>query len=101
MHDAGTETETETPTATEAEQLTAFLPPWSVVLHNDDHNEMLFVVQCLLKAVPRLSQERAEEIMTEAHNHGRAVVITCPLELAELFRDRLASFGLTVTIEKV
>ena len=36
----------------------------------------------------------------EAHNHGRAVVIVCPLELAELYRDRLQSKGLTATIEK-
>jgi ATP-dependent Clp protease adaptor protein ClpS len=38
--------------------------------------------------------------MLEAHNSGKAVVTTCPLELAELYRDRLGSFGLTATIEK-
>ena len=31
---------------------------------------------------------------------GRAVVITCPLEQAELYRDRLQSFGLGVSIER-
>ena len=76
------------------------LPPWKVLLHNDDHNEMLYVVNCLLKTVPGLGEQRATEIMLEAHLHGRALVTTCPLELAELYRDRLESFGLTATIEK-
>ncbi len=38
--------------------------------------------------------------MLEAHNTGRAVVIVCPLEQAELYRDRIRSFNLGVTIEK-
>jgi ATP-dependent Clp protease adapter protein ClpS len=37
--------------------------------------------------------------MLEAHNSGRAVVIVCPLEPAELYRDRLESCSLTATIE--
>jgi ATP-dependent Clp protease adaptor protein ClpS len=76
------------------------LPPWKVLLHNDDVNDMMYVVSCLLKTVPGMGEQRATEIMFEAHNHGKAVVTTCPLELAELYRDRLESFGLTATIEK-
>jgi ATP-dependent Clp protease adapter protein ClpS len=49
--------------------------------------------------VPKLGARRATQIMLEAHNHGKAKVTTCPLELAELYRDRLQSFGLTSTIE--
>ena len=84
----------------EVERKPDILPPYSVILHNDDHNEMLYVVQCLVKTVPSLGRLRAMEIMLEAHNHGRARVTTCPLELAELYRDRLEGFGLTATIEK-
>ena len=76
------------------------LPPYSVILHNDDHNEMLHVVGALMKSVPKLGATRATQIMLEAHNRGKAIVTTCPLELAELYRDRLESFGLTATIEK-
>lgn len=83
-----------------SEQEQVILPPWCVILHNDDHNEMIYVVQSLMKSVPKLGARRATEIMFEAHNHGKAVVTTCPLELAELYRDRLESFGLTSTIEK-
>ena len=76
------------------------LPPYAVVLHNDDVNEMGHVVRALLQSVPDLTPERAAEIMLEAHHHGQARVIVCPLELAELYRDRLESFGLTATIER-
>ena len=92
-------TTTETRPDIDTRQKPAVLPPWSVILHNDDHNEMLYVVQSLLKAVPSLGTSKAVWIMLEAHNHGRAVVTKCPLELAELYRERLESFGLTATIE--
>lgn len=76
------------------------LPPYAVILHNDDVNEMGYVVRTLLHCVPDLSPERAVEIMLEAHHHGQAVVVVCPLELAELYRERLEDRGLTATIEK-
>ncbi len=75
------------------------LPPWKVLLWNDDHNDMVYVVRSLLKSVPALSSRRAMAIMLEAHNRGKALVLTCPLEHAELYRDRLLGFGLTATIE--
>lgn len=77
------------------------LPPYAVILHNDDVNTMEHVVQSLLRCVPDLGQERAVEIMLEAHNHGRALVVVCVLELAEARRDCLRSQGLTATLEKV
>jgi len=80
--------------------LTAFLPPYLVVLHNDDVNSMEYVVRALLDSVPELTPERAHEVMMAAHTHGSAEVIRCPLERAELYRDRLESFGLTATIER-
>src|SRR5437868_14660064 len=96
---ATTETETRPEIDTGTQERHAILPPYLVILHNDDHNEMLYVVQSLLKAVPSLGTSKAVWIMLEAHNHGRAVVTKCPLELAELYRERLESFGLTATIE--
>ena len=81
--------------------LSETLPPYRVVLHNDDHNEMGHVVRALLDSVPELDTERAMAIMIEAHLNGRAEVIACPRERAELYRDRLGTFGLTATIERV
>lgn len=76
------------------------LPPYAVILHNDDVNEMGYVATALMKSVPDLSPEQAVDIMMQAHLHGKATVIVCPLELAELYRDRLEGFGLTATIGK-
>jgi ATP-dependent Clp protease adaptor protein ClpS len=77
-----------------------FLPPATVVLHNDDVNSMDVVVHALLASVPEVDLERAAEIMLVAHNHGEADVISRPLERAELYRDRLESHGLTATIRR-
>ena len=82
------------------ETLQKLLPPYRVVLHNDDYNTMDHVVRSLVRAVPSLTVERAEEIMLEAHNNGQASVITCPKEAAEHYRERLESYGLTATIER-
>ncbi|MFQ6029184.1 MAG: ATP-dependent Clp protease adaptor ClpS [Dehalococcoidia bacterium] len=93
-----------TATTTETEQarrtLQEILPPYSVILHNDDHHAMDYVVEALVKSVPSLLVNDAVNIMFDAHNTGRAVVITCPLEQAELYRDRIRSFSLGVSIEK-
>ena len=76
------------------------LRPYKVILHNDEHNSMDHVVESLRKAVPGMTLGKAVAIMWEAHTAGKAVVIACPLELAELYQQRILSFGLTATIEQ-
>lgn len=76
------------------------LPPHRVILHNDDVNTQDHVVHALISSVPGISRSRALEIMFQAHKLGHAQVVRCPLELAELYQERLASFGLTATIER-
>lgn len=88
------------PRDAQADVRSDILPGWTVVLHNDDYNTMPYVVTCLLNTVRVLSEERATEIMYEAHNQGRASIITCPLEVAEFYRERLESLVLTATIER-
>ena len=79
--------------------LLALIPPYRVVLHNDDHNTMDHVVESLVRCVPSLTVEAAAAIMFEAHNEGRATVLECPRETAEHYREALESCGLTATIE--
>lgn len=81
------------------EVLSRLLPPYRVVLHNDDHNSMDHVVMALMRSVPSLTVEASAEIMLQAHLRGQATVIECPKEAAEHYRDRLESYGLTATIE--
>src|SRR5262249_16387214 len=92
--------EVETPVAPHLEKLKKLLPPYAVVLHNDEVNDMVHVVRSLMRSVPALTLQKATKIMLEAHNEGKARVITCPLEQAELYRDRLQGCSLTATIEK-
>ena len=88
---------------TETEELTRqrakILPPYKVVLFNDDYNDMDFVVAVLLHTISNLSQQDAERIMLTAHLTGSAVVVVCPKEIAEYYQERLLSYGLTATIE--
>ncbi len=79
--------------------LTRLLPPYRVILHNDDHNSMDHVVRSLLRCVQSLTVEDAVAIMMTAHENGQATVIECPKEAAEHYRDALESCGLTATIE--
>ena len=82
------------------ELLKRLIPPWAVVLHNDDHNSMDHVVLSLLKCVPSLDEAAAVAVMMTAHEHGEAIVTACPKETAELYRERLEACGLTATIEE-
>jgi len=81
------------------ETVRRLVPPYRVILHNDDHNAMDHVTRSLCRCVPSLSSDEAEEIMWTAHTHGQATVIECPKEAAEHYRDCLESAALTATIE--
>jgi ATP-dependent Clp protease adaptor protein ClpS len=74
-------------------------PKYKVILHNDDHNSVDYVVVCLLKTVNTLTPKKAIDIMWEAHNTGCSVVTVVPLEMAEFYSEMLNGFGLTSTIE--
>ncbi|GAC1524144.1 MAG: ATP-dependent Clp protease adapter ClpS [Ktedonobacteraceae bacterium] len=80
-------------------QRAKLLPPFNVILFNDDYNDMDYVVVVLLHTINKLSQSEAEQIMLSAHLAGSAIVVTCPKETAEFYQERLLSYGLTATIE--
>ncbi|MEW5819959.1 MAG: ATP-dependent Clp protease adapter ClpS [Cyanobacteriota bacterium] len=77
----------------------SLMPKYKVLLHNDDHNSMDYVVECLVKTVNILSAQQAYNIMIEAHNTGIGLVATVHLELAEFYQECLQGYGLTATIE--
>ncbi len=74
------------------------LPRYKVLLHNDDRNEMTYVVGVIRKLTP-LSREEAMVRMWEAHTSGVALLLVTHKERAELYSEQFASCGLTVTIE--
>ena len=59
-------------------QRAKLLPPYNVILYNDDYNTMDYVVAVLLHTINTLTQAEAEQIMLTAHLVGSAIVITCP-----------------------
>jgi len=81
------------------ELLRKLLPPYKVIIHNDDHTPMEVVIIALLKSVPSLNAAAAVNIMMTAHNEGTAVVIACPKETAELYQSRILSYKINCTIE--
>ncbi len=74
-------------------------PRYKVLLHNDDHNSMEYVVQSLIQTVAGITQPQAVDIMMEAHTNGLALVITCVQEHAEFYSETLNNLGLISTIE--
>jgi ATP-dependent Clp protease adaptor protein ClpS len=56
--------------------------PYRVIIENDDVTPMEFVVMVLV-FVFDLTYERSVEVMLEAHNKGRAHVVTLPFEEAQ------------------
>ncbi len=76
------------------------MPSWRVLLHNDDTNEMNFVVDSILRLTP-LTFETAYRCMLEAHEHGLSILLVTHQERAELYRDQFRSKRLVVSIEPV
>src|SRR5215472_16204496 len=89
----------ETETEKAVRQRAKLLPPYKVILFNDDYNDMDYVVTVLLHTINNLSQPEAERIMLTAHLTGSAVVVVCPKEIAEYYQEQLLGYGLTATIE--
>ena len=74
------------------------LPPWKVLLHNDDVNEMGFVVEAIIQ-LTRLNQEAAIQRMLEAHDAGITLLVVTNQEHAELLQEQFTTKTLMVTIE--
>jgi ATP-dependent Clp protease adaptor protein ClpS len=70
---------------------TRLLPPYNVILENDDYHTFGFVVEVLQKALG-YSAERAFQLTNLAHTSGRAIVWTGAKEVAELKVEQIQSF---------
>ena len=77
------ETSVTTKAKTREEKKVRRVPPYNVILENDDHHSFEFVVGVLRKALG-YTPERAQQLTQLAHNSGQAVVWTGPKEVAEL-----------------
>jgi ATP-dependent Clp protease adaptor protein ClpS len=67
------------------------IPPYNVILENDDHHSFEFVMDVLRKVLG-CAEERAFQLTLEAHTSGRSVIWTGPKEVAELKADQVRTF---------
>ena len=74
------------------ERTTKQLPPWNVVLLNDDDHTYEYVI-AMLSSVFAHPVELAFKIAKTVDTQGRAVCLTTHKELAELKRDQILGFG--------
>jgi ATP-dependent Clp protease adaptor protein ClpS len=78
--------------AEKEEQKTQGLPPYNVVLHDDDDHSYEYVI-LMLKRIFGHPVQKGYEMAQEVDSTGRVIVATTNLEQAELKRDQIQAFG--------
>ena len=73
------------------ESRTRTIPPYNVILKNDDHHSFEFVIHVLRKVLG-CDEQRAFLLTHEAHQTGRAVIWTGTREVAELKVEQIQTF---------
>ena len=74
------------------------LPPFKLLLHNDEFNTMDTVVIRIVKLTP-LSAAQAIDKMLEAHRSGTAILLVTHKERGELYVQQFASARITTSLE--
>jgi len=73
--------------------------PWVIIVWDDPVNLMSYVTFVFIKLFG-FSQERAQELMLQVHNEGRAMVSTGSREEMERDVQRLHEHGLWATLQR-
>lgn len=74
------------------------LPPYRVLLHNDDVNSFEHVISSITE-ITHHGRAAAFKLTLEAHLRGVSLIAVAHRERAELYQDQFRSKSLTVTIE--
>lgn len=85
---------------TALENILATDTPWKVIVWNDPVNLMTYV-SYVFRSHFGYSRARAEELMLQVHNNGKAIVFTGSREDAEKHTHAMHAWGLLATFEKV
>ncbi|MCX5689640.1 MAG: ATP-dependent Clp protease adaptor ClpS [Planctomycetota bacterium] len=88
MTDARPSTQTATEETTDSQQL----PPYNVVLLNDEEHTYEYVIEMLMKLF-HVSVEKAFAMTKTVDTEDRVIVMTTHKELAELKRDQIHGYG--------
>ena|ERR1700722_12541290 len=68
------------------------LPPWNVILLNDDDHSYEYVIE-MLQAIFAYPPERGFQLAKEVDTEGRVILLTTHKEKAELKRDQIHAYG--------
>jgi len=82
----GTQTDTETTTHTQ------LIPPYNLILLDDDDHSYEYVIE-MLRAVFGMSKERAYLHACEVDSTARTILITTSREHAELKQEQVHAYG--------
>ena len=74
------------------ETRTRRIPPYNVVVLNDEDHTFEYVIEMLIKLFAH-TIPRAKELTWEIHSRGRAIVYTTHKEKAELKREQVLAYG--------
>lgn len=74
-------------------------PPWNTIVWDDPINLMSYVTYVFMTYF-RFPRERAEELMLEVHNNGKATVSSGSRESMERDVQALHEYGLWATLEQ-
>jgi ATP-dependent Clp protease adaptor protein ClpS len=69
---------------------------WRVIVRNDDHNTFEGVAVALARTIPGIDFGQGMRLAQAIHTSGQALVWSGHRELAELYHEQLAGFGLTL-----
>ena len=76
----------------EEQTRTRRIPPYNVVILNDEDHTFQYVIELLVKLFAH-PIPRAKQLTWEIHTRGRAIVYTTHKEKAELKRDQVLAYG--------
>nr|WP_315094946.1 ATP-dependent Clp protease adapter ClpS [uncultured Cellulomonas sp.] len=83
----------------EEEEKTAVEDPWVTIVWNDPVNLMSYVTY-VFESYFGHPREKAERLMRQVHEQGRAVVSTGSLEAMEVDVQAMHEFGLWATLQR-
>ena len=86
-------------TPADGEQDPKKLPPYAVIVLNDDLHTFAYVIETFMK-VFGYTQEKSYLLALKIHNEGRGTVWSGSKEVAELKRDQIRSAGPDFYAEK-
>jgi ATP-dependent Clp protease adaptor protein ClpS len=89
---ADPEIKNETENETTNKRKTKRLPPYNVIIVNDEDHTFPYVIELLIKLFAH-PLPTAKELTWRIHTTGRAIVCTTHKEKAELKRDQVLAYG--------